>query len=766
MNARVNPNTKAPSAPGSMNRADRVEHDDLQLELVTEERPAGEHWRGHLTRKNAPTGVLPASGDLPKELYGHLFVNSACGTVTSGGLPLRGAEVTTILAGDGYLMRFDLDGDAGTVKLKTRLLRTPCFYVDEITRQRKDLALYRFFNHGILRFNWLLGARNMNNTAFYPLPAKDQDIERACRLLVTWDAGRPWEIDPVTLEPKTPVGYRKEWAAEAFGTHPFPVTFGTAHPQWDPDTQEFFAINYGKGMDALMRTVPIMNTVHRVRKAVGGRWNDFLFSVGLERVAEARMAVFMYLDRKRTEVQDRKPPGFLPERFTYLLRWDGKGAIQRFQMVRRENHDPIEEKVSAIARFLGRKAKKDKEAGVLGASVGIEETVHQMACTKNFIVVLDTGFKVGLDALYGDPLPFLPALRGLFKTLTTRTVTPYSTFYIVRRDDMERSLEKWEALTDDQKRANRTPDVEATVVRVPSAACHFVADYEDDGREVVLHVAHSDATDVGEWVRPGAKNPYTDGVIHEDYYGLPGVSAIDTNRVARYTVDVDGQRVSDSQVMSRNPFTWTVALYAQRTAGIPTQFASKIKSLYWNSMGFFPEIATAELRELYRDYIHRKTPIAEIDCMPDTGGRPSTLMRIDAENFVIADHFIFPPGFVCSTPQFLPRKRRRRSVPEDQDGYLSAMVFPPDPPEGDKAVPELWIFDARDLGRGPLCMLRHPKFKVGFTIHSAWMGDIEPYDPSVYKVDLREDFKDALANLRRGVKLKPVFEDEIFPKFD
>ena len=755
---------RAPSAPGCLNRADRGEHDDLELELVTEARGPFPGWVAHQTRPDCPHDALPASGPIPAELYGHLFVNSAAGTIESKGLPLRGSEITTILAGDAYMMRFDLDGAKGKVTVKTRLLRTPCFYMDEITAERDDLKFYRFSNHGILRFNWLLGARNMNNTAFYPLPSRDQKLSDPCRLMVTWDAGRPWEIDPITLEPKTPIGTRKEWVAEAFGTHPFPVTFGTAHPQWDSKTQELFTINYGKGIDALMRTVPIMDYMGRMKSFVSQRMIEIMFNMGLGRVAAARIAIGNFLDAERTNIQDASPAGFLPQRFTYLMRWDGKGEMQRFQLVKRVEPNPELESMSLIARLLGKKMREDAKKGHLGASIAINETAHQMCVTKNFVVLLDTGFKVGLDALYGDPLPFLPGLRGLFKTVTTRAVTPYSTFHIVRRDDLDESLARWSAKTDDERREDRTPDVEAVTVRVPSAACHFVADYEDDGHTVHLHVAHSDATDVGEWVREGAVSPYTDSPIHEDYFGLPGISAIDTNRLAKYVVDVDNHRVMDTAVMSKNPFTWTVALYAEQTAGIPTNFSNKVKSLYWNSMGFFPELATSEMRELYNDYIHRSTPLAEIDNMPDTGGRPSTLLRMDTDRHQIADHFILPPGFVCSSPQFLPRTTRRTSVPEDQDGFLSAIVFVPDEAGKPRSVPELWIFDGADLGKGPLCMLRSPRLSVGFTIHSAWLGALQPYDPSVYKVDLETDFADSLDNLRRGVKLKSVFE-EIYKKF-
>lgn len=703
-------------APRSLNRADRHEHSGTRLQPVEVKR---KHWG--------------TSGPVPKDLYGHLFVNTAAGTVRSGGLPFgeKDPESTTILGGDAYMMRFDFQD--GAVSLKSRLLRTPCFLFDELTKDDPKYKLYRFFNHGILRFNWLMGARNMNNTAFYPLPEPGADRDDPCRMLATWDAGRPWEIDPETLEAKTPVGRRDEWTAEALGTHPFPTTFSTAHPQWDAEKGELFTCNYGKGMDALARTIPIVQTAFLMREMARRRRTELLTAIGLKRVVAYQERRRAAADRARTTLQDATSSGWIPQRFTHVLRWDGKNDVQRFQLINQH-----------------------------GGSVGIEETVHQMAVTRNFVILLDTGFKVGLDALYGDPFPFLPdAVAGAFKFLTTRPVTPYSTFHIVRREDMDEALEQWNRKTDREKKLDRTPDVRCKTVRVPSAACHFVADFEDDGHKVILHVAHSDATDVGEWVRSGAKSAYTGQPVDPKLHGLPGVNAIDTNRVARYTVDVDWSRVVDTRVMSRNPFTWTVALYAERSAGLPVNFSERVKSIYWNSIGFFPELATRELKEMYEDYIHRATPIDEIMQMPESGGRPSTVFRVDTATNSIVDDFILPPGFVCSSPQFVPRKGGDPA--SDTDGYLTIMVFPPDE-GGGEATPELWVFDAAKLCDGPVCMLNHPSFKVGFTIHSAWLGALKPYDPNTYKVDVAAELRPTFDNLRRG-PLKELFETEIFPKF-
>ncbi len=71
------------------------------------------------------------------------------------------------------------------------------------------------------------GAPNCANTA--PLPWGD-------RLYATWDAGRPIEIDPVTLEYVGEVGHIDSWGGPSmFGDTVLPFLFSSAHPVADPE---------------------------------------------------------------------------------------------------------------------------------------------------------------------------------------------------------------------------------------------------------------------------------------------------------------------------------------------------------------------------------------------------------------------------------------------------------------------------------------------------------------------------------------------------
>jgi len=151
---------------------------------------------------------MKIQGTLPDDLQGHVFIIAPVGSVNSGGLPYPNGD--SLLNGDGMIYRLDFD-QKGEVGVKTSLVKPPDYYADTATRPGTQYEKYRLRNHGIARFSTSLGLRHQLNTAFLTMKfAQDSHY----RLLVTYDAGRPYEIDTETLEIVTPVGANKEWQGE------------------------------------------------------------------------------------------------------------------------------------------------------------------------------------------------------------------------------------------------------------------------------------------------------------------------------------------------------------------------------------------------------------------------------------------------------------------------------------------------------------------------------------------------------------------------
>jgi carotenoid cleavage dioxygenase-like enzyme len=145
--------------------------------------------------------------------------------------------------GDGMVMRLDFEAEA--IGLVRRNIRSPCFYADLATRGTNDA----FNSAGMMRLSWTLGTRNPLNTNFLVF---DDD-----RLMLTYDGGRPWEIDTETLQPITPMGSLDEWTSIVpswvnwIRPWPFPLILSSAHPVREPKTGEVYSINFGMGAAVL-----------------------------------------------------------------------------------------------------------------------------------------------------------------------------------------------------------------------------------------------------------------------------------------------------------------------------------------------------------------------------------------------------------------------------------------------------------------------------------------------------------------------------------
>ncbi|HEY2748697.1 MAG TPA: carotenoid oxygenase family protein, partial [Polyangia bacterium] len=605
----------APRLPASLLQASRNDVTDVPLPLV--------------------------EGALPDGLAGHWFVVAPAATVAWGGRPRPGQP--PLLNGDGMICRVDFaDGGA---RATCRLARPPCQIADELTHGASfPLSLLQFLDAGIARLSPLVGARDFLNTAFVPFAPSGQ----APRLLLTYDAGRPYEIDPQTLAVLGPMGAAAEWISEIFSTAPFPMILSCGHPFWDPRTGELFTINYGRSLSSM--------GPHPER--IGWLGERFWNRQGGE-----------------------------PQSFTHLVRWNGEGALEHWQLL-----------------------------GPDGNEVQVTQSVHQVAVTRNWIVLFDTAFRVGFEQWFNDPFPGSHTTEELLRALLARPQNPYTSLWLVPRA----------ALTKGSTDPSKPTPVAVTATTVPVEAAHLLADYDDtDG--VVVHLAHSAASDLAEWVRPYDAVFYDRSPPRAGVEGMVAIGCMDVNRLGRYRIDGKTGAIKESRVVHDDRLTWAVALYAGRELPALAAAPERLDSIFWSTAGFFPELLTEFVHRLYADYPHRLTPLAEIAALAQEGGRPSTLIRIDSAEMRIADAYEAPAGTIIASPQFVPRGDGGGAT----DGWIVSSVYTP-------ARAELWCWDAARLCAGPICKLDAAALGLGFSLHTAWLPSLGARTSS-YRIDLATD---------------------------
>ncbi len=160
-------------------------------------------------------------GEVPAGLHGEIFY-------ATPGPNGRGAHA---FFSDGVALRLSLRPDtfgasAGTHALRMKELATPS---SRLRKLRPEA-----FRPTVAGSMGELGHVNAANTA--PLPWGD-------RMFFTWDAGRPVEVDPVSLEFLGELGHKDAWAAAM----PFPVLpmiMSSAHPVIDAERDCLWTLHY------------------------------------------------------------------------------------------------------------------------------------------------------------------------------------------------------------------------------------------------------------------------------------------------------------------------------------------------------------------------------------------------------------------------------------------------------------------------------------------------------------------------------------------
>ncbi|MEM7374100.1 MAG: carotenoid oxygenase family protein [Bacteroidota bacterium] len=700
-------------------------------------------------REELDVDLLVSEGHLPKDLHGFVYINSAVGSVNSQGLPYPELKEdgtpnpefgTPIFNGDGFMLRLDLNHE-DKIFLRTRLMKTPSFWADFALREGGPASkeetyqgkAWRFFNTGLGRFSLQLGQCNPLNVAVLPVQfAEGEPI----RMIATYDAGRPWEIDPDSLEVKAPIIRNEDTVAvmpEWLRRFPFKGIMSTAHPVFDAQSQELFLVNFLKSTGTMLglqrilfsafknpeKTRQKVLAVIEKAKEIGGKAGIRSF---LDFVEGDPFEEELKEDQEFREVIANIRDKVSPDDGVFLIKWTGSPEVQKWR-IRCE-----------------------------GKNITIMDTMHQMGMTEQYIILQDSSFKFNLSLMFNLLRPEYPELDSMLRDLLTQPMRPYSHLYFVKRSDLTPENET----------------VEAVKATIPLECVHFSANYKEKDGLITIMTANNTATCPAEWMRHFDKLKRTGQTIDKKWLGFFNAGPMDVGRVGRFVFDPQtGELIDDkSSVLFEkgkveasdfvNGHTWAVGLHSYKGYEEVSPRPEEIRNIYWQMYGLDRELVSEFIFELYRDYPHREVSIEEMEQLSDSG-IPMGLARVNhaASQLKIEDFYLFPMDYHMRSIQFVPKHTPQTEVPEDQNGYLICNMNVPLANQAEAYQSEFWIWEAQDLAKGPVCKLHHPDFKFAFTLHSVWTPTAVGTNP-VSQVDVIDDLSDQISSITHVVRQKKV----------
>ncbi|WP_143288207.1 carotenoid oxygenase family protein, partial [Calothrix rhizosoleniae] len=477
-------------------------------------------------------------------------------------------------------------------------------------------------------------------------------------------------------------------------------------------------VNYGRSLGNILQAIPLIYDLDQIPEEIDSFLEGLSEFLRVEYLRNLFQRFFQASDNLLQFYANifEKIAGVDVDNFVYLIRWDGKGDLERWRVV-----------------------LPDK------TPVKIEQTMHQIGMSQDYIILMDSAFQFGLEQVINNPVPNSKAVDKTIQALLGRPQSPNTTIYIIPRRQLKAG----------QYPASNDLEVEvvAQKVVIPLETVHFLVDYENPDNQITLHLAQICAWDGAQWIRNYDKSPYPPhNPVDPRLHGMI-TNALDISRMGRYKVDGESGEVLKAQKIYDSQCTWGIGYYAYRDSSTTT-IPPRLDNIYWTSLGLWKELISDSVLQLYKDYKYRAVPVEELLRLADTG-IPAHLYRIytSDESLNISDRYEFPKGYMVNSAQFIPREDNQG---DSTNGYIFCAVL-------SGVGNEIWIFDAQDLASGALCKLSHPSLDFGFTIHTAWLAKTAPRNAS-YHIGVRQDYQDIVK--QKSPEIQELFEKEIYPHFE
>ena len=678
-------------------------------------------------------------GDQHERLLGTWYVVAAVGTLDEP--EPKAPRQSVILNGDGvvYALRFE----RGRVTALRRFAENTSFYADQLAGpsepdQRGPHTPIAFRDYGINRISLdHLGGRDQSNTALVPFRTSPRAPPK---LLACYDAGRPLVMDPSTLKSQGSIGrLREDWSMQAFEQLPFPLMFSGAHPVFDDRDGSLFMVNFVRSRSEMMRRAlrlvaldpnlfesweQALELLEPLRQKFAANHDR-----SLRNRAEIALATNTHVDpwrdlltRESLDVElldrlalglvdpGRSPSSSVPWDVLRILLWVFGEALD---LIARSGA-PEESSVHLLRRDpqgLRRYRIKTSAGGEL-QDITVQDSMHQIGVTKNYIVLADTQFKFELDMILPFDLDLGPATKRFLRRRLSRPQLDDLPLYVIRREDLSRlPQDPGEPAVVEAKR----------VGDLPRGAVHWMVAY-DDQHGIDLLAAHGNGSDISEFTGPHDRSP--DGSpMAEEFIGNLG-PALDRNQLGVYRIQPDESsailRITQQDVV-QGGLLWGIAFGTE--VGQPGFDPPTIERTWWTTLGLIPGMETELTESIYFDpeiypEQRREVSIAELQALRASGGVPSSLVEVvvdrgpEGVEVSLGRTWSPPDGTVLSTPQAV--------TTEDGVVLLLCSSFTD---VSDKAI---LVFSADALDEGPIATYDASPLEWPFTLHGCWLPSLEP----------------------------------------
>lgn len=632
-------------------------------------------YHGELTDRSSRYTLL--EGSYPDQLSGYTFT-----TVFSYESVTQSNQINAnphMLSAPGRLLKINLQplyGKDGTLYLDvaTCAIGNAAWHLHKLTSKA-------FVRSHFAEFSWF-GTSDLSNTIATPVfPSLSQDNRSGVRLIVSYDAGRPGEINPTNLDYLHPIGRPQDYHT-AVGSSFQPMIMTTGHPAYDPEfTPE----------------KPLLFFTHLV----------------------PRIASFFRTNQPITAD-------------LYLMCWDGSSNNPTTPMqVVLESKPVILEQASAHQMCVTRNYVLIFNACLVLSSGSLLKPITQLIFAW-------------LCQIFRGRVPSLIKYfyEQLSTYLVDAVPSPYCQLYILNKQDIQQAISNGNKQIHVQRMIEIPWELTHAIANYDDSENLITVFCQHNvGTDPAQHLEHGEVLLDGSVVSEDLVGMFSGATDLNQV--RKHLIDMNTGQIKTSVFPQADDLEHFPYGLNLLPPMQILPYRSRPTNHDLLSAVERLDATYWVSGGWIPQIMSARVFDIFRNqrcsdsehFSQRLVPEVKYLEKIENPDHTVRFFRLD-QDLRLESAYTFEPGYFMAAPIFVPHQNST-SVYE---GWLLGQVWSPEQPHM-----EIWIWDAScPLHLGPICKLGPSPgehgLRPGFPLHSSWIDaeGVENWQPPNYKVPIIE----------------------------